>query len=263
MEITRGCFSPANISCSDITISCGDNQIIEIQNIQKSGTCNQTDDCVKRKNGTALFYQYRWNTDTISIFKQCSSQQSCTIVSPYGVNNSPRHRGLYAYIKYTYRCLDVKASPSLLTPPATESSTVSVLPNVPNETTSTIKKIQVPTPGGRMTAIIGGVLGTALIISIVIIIVLVIYFNSMWKTFKSGPCVDQNEHQYHYDSTSSSGTTDQRIANGEAPTHQNNQYYEHQYDSTTGRGSVAGYDSLNTREETGYYNMGNINTTGK
>ncbi|XP_055957195.1 von Willebrand factor D and EGF domain-containing protein-like [Patella vulgata] len=79
------------------------------------------------------------------------------------------------------------------------------------------------TPDDNVAAIVGGVLGTAVMISIVIIILIVIYRNSCKRST--------------------------------APAVQNDQDYEHIYDSTIN-------DTLNTRDQTGYYNMGNTNTTG-
>ncbi|XP_055957189.1 von Willebrand factor D and EGF domain-containing protein-like [Patella vulgata] len=83
------------------------------------------------------------------------------------------------------------------------------------------------TPDDKVPAIVGGVVGTALLICILIIIILVIYRNSCKRS--------------------------------RTPTDQVN---EHTYDSTIGGGPVVVYDTLKTTEQTCYDNMGNTNTIG-
>ncbi|KAK6169631.1 hypothetical protein SNE40_020634 [Patella caerulea] len=183
MNITQGCFSPANISCNDTTLSCGDNQIIEILNIQLTGTCNQTDDCVELLNNTKSSYQFRNCKDKISIYKQCSSKQSCIIVSPHGINRSNKTSGLYAYIKYTYRCLDdptrsSSSSTDVVTMDTTRTSSDFTSTNPPHTTDAKNET------GGDsvITTVVVTVTVVIVVEAVVVLIVILIYRKRRIKT---------------------------------------------------------------------------------
>ncbi|XP_055954744.1 uncharacterized protein LOC126810660 [Patella vulgata] len=103
MKKKQGCFTPASISCYNTTLSCDDDQIIDLQNIELIGRCKGKDGCVEQKDDKKEFYQFTLK-DVISIYNHCSSKHACTIFSPHDVGGN---KGDYDYMKYTYQCLEV------------------------------------------------------------------------------------------------------------------------------------------------------------
>ncbi|XP_050391245.1 uncharacterized protein LOC126810263 [Patella vulgata] len=296
------CRQPLVISITNITFGYRQGcSIFGVSNCGNTTCCReQPGDCFTSYNQTLLLQQQQ----------TCNGRSTCTLNRNNGLNEiSPdcdfSFRS-HSYSKIEYQCVTNASLSTNHTSSVADSTISSTVIDVQDTTTSTSIQIQESTPDDEATCIngevlqsdkgivviIGGVLGTALIISISINILFVIYFNRRLKILKHESDVHLSEHQHYstpsrggdatsvvYDSLNANeGQRSSTIANvqiqstndspqltsgnGETQTEQNNRDYDHQYDSTTGRGPVAVYDSLNTREQTGYYNMGNINTTG-
>ncbi|XP_055954799.1 uncharacterized protein LOC126810309 [Patella vulgata] len=273
-KVSTACLGFPGIGCTDHALSCTASTVISITNItfgyrrgcSISGVSSCRDKTCCREQTGDCFTPY--NQILLSVLQQaCNSRSSCTLNRNNGLNErSPScFNGIsafHSYSKIEYQC-------------------------------SAIGTETVPVDGVKELAIVSGFLGAVIVICLVTIAILLVFFNGRLSKLNSKS--RQNDHKYDpaitrsrdespavYNSLntrqqnggqqqnntngqtrSSNNSQHTTIDGGDVQINQNNQHYEHQYDAAPvgieDQTNVV-YDPLNTREQIGFYNMGNIST---
>ncbi|XP_055954743.1 uncharacterized protein LOC126810260 [Patella vulgata] len=274
-NVSTVCYgSPGIGGCTEHKLICTEPLAISITNITfgyRQG-CVPVSSCINttccREQPGDCFTPY--NQTLLSQLQQtCNGRSTCTLYR----NNGLDERSSYCFngipIIHSYSKIEYLCTTNELPTPASDSTTTGFVLTTRSETDTYVG------------AIVGGIVGLLLVIGIVGVVIFFIkrrlnkLKSQTERQYDSPPTRVNDQPTAVYYSVNTRLQTDEQTqyinehqlsitTNGQTPTTDTTQDYEHAYDSAPSEvtdGPRAVYDSLNTREQTGYYNMGNIDTT--